>query len=690
MRRSPATRARSPSAPGRAIRRTRRRRRAASGGSSPSTGSRTSCRRSSRPPFPGYVSGHSTFSRAAAEVMTAFTGSEYFPGGAHGTRSRRFAQVRARDRRRTSRSSGRRTTTRPTTPGSRASMGASTSPPTTSTAGGSALSAGGTRGRSPKSTSTGPHELEPGHDRRRNARLRLHGQGALPCIPRGVATSSPRSSRASSRSPGVRPRRWRRPAGSAGRRRRRTGESRWPTTAFSSSTTADRTTFMPSRRSRRRETASMSSARSRSGGRLRKRTRSGARRRRRRRAHVRLQLPLRACRTAGARDRRVRRPRRALPLPRSLPPVLGWRRPPSWRFDKGAAGSGAIGDLGAHIVDLGRYLIGEHRGERRRPHLHRGTRGGRQLRRDGGVRERRRRHARGVASRHRADQPEHLRDQRLAGSIAFDVERLNELQVATRALVRARPRHGARAPFMGYWWPPGHIVGWGDTFTHEIAHLLAAIAGEGTVAPHGATFEDGYRCAEVCDAILRFVGERQAGGDQLPMKTSLGIWAFGSMVTRFVPGGYQPQWAGETTVERVARAVDGLGDLIDDYEFHYPQELSEENLDEVREALGGHGIYCIATGLHLDPRFGRGGLSSPDDGDARRGGAGRARGGRLRGLARRALHHLAGDRGLQLPVPDAVCRRRGRGSSRESARRRSAARARRRRSSSSTRTRSRR
>ena len=33
------------------------------------------------PPFPGYVSGHSTYSRAAAEVLTALTGSEYFPGG---------------------------------------------------------------------------------------------------------------------------------------------------------------------------------------------------------------------------------------------------------------------------------------------------------------------------------------------------------------------------------------------------------------------------------------------------------------------------------------------------------------------------------------------------------------------------------------------------------------------------------
>jgi xylose isomerase len=97
------------------------------------------------------------------------------------------------------------------------------------------------------------------------------------------------------------------------------------------------------------------------------------------------------------------------------------------------------------------------------------------------------------------------------------------------------------------------------------------------------------------------------------MKTSLGIWAFGPMVTRFVPGGYQPEHADETTVQRVRRAVEGLGDLIDGYEFHYPQELNEDNLDEVRDALGGHDIYCLATGLHLDPRFGRGGLTSPDD-----------------------------------------------------------------------------
>ena len=97
------------------------------------------------------------------------------------------------------------------------------------------------------------------------------------------------------------------------------------------------------------------------------------------------------------------------------------------------------------------------------------------------------------------------------------------------------------------------------------------------------------------------------------MKTTLGIWALGSMVTRFNPNGYKPEVAGETTAQRVRRAVEGLGDLMDGYEFHYPQELNADNLDDVRDALAGHDVYCIATGLHLDHRFARGGLSSPDN-----------------------------------------------------------------------------
>ena len=98
----------------------------------------------------------------------------------------------------------------------------------------------------------------------------------------------------------------------------------------------------------------------------------------------------------------------------------------------------------------------------------------------------------------------------------------------------------------------------------------------------------------------------------MTLKTSLGIWALGPMITRFVPVGYQPQWTSENTVDKVTRAVAGLGDLIDDYEFHYPYEINEENAEAIKAALSGHGIYCVATGLHLDPLFGRGGLCSPD------------------------------------------------------------------------------
>jgi xylose isomerase len=125
------------------------------------------------------------------------------------------------------------------------------------------------------------------------------------------------------------------------------------------------------------------------------------------------------------------------------------------------------------------------------------------------------------------------------------------------------------------------------------------------------------------------------------MKTSLGIWALGPMITRFVPGGYQPthDYHDEPVPDKVHRAVEGLGDLIDGYEFHYPGEISHENLKDIQAALGDHDIYCVAGGLHLDPRFGRGGLVNPDAA--------------VRGEARRIIHEaadLAGSIGAHLIV----------------------------------------
>ena len=94
------------------------------------------------------------------------------------------------------------------------------------------------------------------------------------------------------------------------------------------------------------------------------------------------------------------------------------------------------------------------------------------------------------------------------GSLAFDMERMNELQVFRADGDRARGFRTvlvseADHPFWQHWWPPGHIIGWGDTFVHELHHLLEAIANDTLVAPYGATFEDGYRAAEICDAIVR-------------------------------------------------------------------------------------------------------------------------------------------------------------------------------------------
>ncbi len=124
------------------------------------------------------------------------------------------------------------------------------------------------------------------------------------------------------------------------------------------------------------------------------------------------------------------------------------------------------------------------------------------------------------------------------------------------------------------------------------------------------------------------------------------------MITRFVPGGYQPEHGHETTAEKVRRAVAGLGDDMDGYEFHYPAEINEENLDDIFAALGTHDIYCVCTGLHLDPRFGRGALTNPDPG-LRREAVDTVL--RAADMAAHVGAHLIcwpGRRGLQLPVPD--------------------------------------
>jgi predicted dehydrogenase len=189
-----------------------------------------------------------------------------------------------------------------------------------------------------------------------------------------------------------------------------------------------------------------------------------------------------------------------------------WAEDPAldtWRFSPEEAGSGAIGDLATHVIDLSRFLVGDISALSA---VVRTFIPGRQVDdaiesvvefENGAVGTIEA--TRLALGRRNAFQWE-INGSR--GSLWFDMERMNELQVFRADGDRAR---GAKTvlvseddhPFIRYWWPPGHIVGWGDTFTHEVAHLLAAIATDGEVAPYGATFEDGYRASEVCDAIVK-------------------------------------------------------------------------------------------------------------------------------------------------------------------------------------------
>ena len=183
-----------------------------------------------------------------------------------------------------------------------------------------------------------------------------------------------------------------------------------------------------------------------------------------------------------------------------------------WRFDRSLAGSGALGDLGAHVIDLARYLVGEVAS------VTGTTRTFKEGRDVDDAFEATVEFENGAVGTLEASRFCPGRKNAFTweingskGSIAFDLERLNELQVH---LVGSTP--GARAPGVRpvlvsaaahpVWphrWPHGHIIGWEHTFVHELHHFLEAIRDDGDVAPHGATFEDGYRAAEVCDAIVR-------------------------------------------------------------------------------------------------------------------------------------------------------------------------------------------
>jgi len=195
--------------------------------------------------------------------------------------------------------------------------------------------------------------------------------------------------------------------------------------------------------------------------------------------------------------------------------------PKIWRLDKKVAGSGALGDLGAHLIDLGRFLVGEVKSVsaltrtfiKERP-LVAGSGTGKVDVDDAfvatvefqngaiGTLE---------ASRFAAGRKNYevLEINGEKGSIRFNLERLNELEVFW---VGDRPKETqgfhdvlvteSYHPFYSNWWPHGHIIGWEHSLVHELTHFLDCIVNKKDVAPYGATFEDGYRTAVICDAIL--------------------------------------------------------------------------------------------------------------------------------------------------------------------------------------------
>jgi predicted dehydrogenase len=189
--------------------------------------------------------------------------------------------------------------------------------------------------------------------------------------------------------------------------------------------------------------------------------------------------------------------------------------PLSWRLQRERAGSGALGDIGSHAVDLAQFLLGDelvgvtgltHTFVHERPlpdgagrgpvtvddcAVFAGRFGGGAL----GTFE---------ATRVATGRKNALRIEvnGSAGSIAVDLEALNELQYCDaasdatgfRRVLVTEPQH----PYMGAWWPPGHTIGWEHAFTHQVADFVTAIAAGDDPSP---SFADGLQVQRVLAAV---------------------------------------------------------------------------------------------------------------------------------------------------------------------------------------------
>jgi predicted dehydrogenase len=202
-----------------------------------------------------------------------------------------------------------------------------------------------------------------------------------------------------------------------------------------------------------------------------------------------------------------------------------------WRFRREMAGSGSLGDLGAHLIDLAHFLVGsitEVIGTaetfiEERPLLEQEspaageTEMGRVTIDDAvaflvrfaggaiGTFE-----ATRLAPGRKAYESFEINGSN--GSLSFNLERMNELQVyfadelpearGFRTILVTEPEH----PYVEAWWPPGHILGYEHTFIHTVKDLMDGIRTGKNPDP---TFRDGYRCQAVLDAVERSMGRRE-------------------------------------------------------------------------------------------------------------------------------------------------------------------------------------
>jgi predicted dehydrogenase len=202
-----------------------------------------------------------------------------------------------------------------------------------------------------------------------------------------------------------------------------------------------------------------------------------------------------------------------------------------WRLRKEIAGSGALGDIAAHIIDLTQFVTGQRITRvsaltetfiRQRP-LPAGTAdpngpaGGDGTatgsvtvddtalflaRLDGGAVATY--EATRFATGRRNGLTVEINGSR--GSLAFDLERLNELEFFDATVPRREQGFRrilvteADHPYVGAWWPPGHIIGYEHSFTHQARDLIEAIA---TGTDPRPSFEDGLAVQRVLDAVER-------------------------------------------------------------------------------------------------------------------------------------------------------------------------------------------